>query len=130
MNQNNISLEKVIKGLECCISEKICNSPCPYRGQCDDGGYYYSKAIEDALALLKKQEPRLITKADFTDNPMIDDDGNLPAWVEFNHEKYGEFFEEDADGWGCVNINKVGKDMARYWTAKPSLKQMEATPWN
>jgi len=49
--------EKVIKGLECCMSEKICNSLCPYRGQCDDGGYYYSKAIEDAIALLKEQEP-------------------------------------------------------------------------
>lgn len=50
--------EKVIKGLECCMSEKICNSPCPYKGQCDDGGYYFSKAIEDAIDLLKAQEPK------------------------------------------------------------------------
>ena len=49
--------EKVIKGLECCMAEKICTSKCPYKGQCDDGGYYYSKAIEDALSLLKAQEP-------------------------------------------------------------------------
>ena len=49
--------EKVIKGLECCMSEKICNSPCPYKGQCDDGGYYFSKAIEDAIVLLEAQEP-------------------------------------------------------------------------
>lgn len=49
--------EKVIKGLECCMSEKICNSPCPYKGQCDDGGYYFSKAIEDAIDLLEAQEP-------------------------------------------------------------------------
>lgn len=50
--------EKVIKGLECCISEYTCRG-CPYRGEgeCEDGGYYYSKAIEDALALLREQEP-------------------------------------------------------------------------
>ena len=48
--------EKVIKGLECCMSEKGCHSPCPYNGECGDGGYYYSKAIEDAIALLKAQE--------------------------------------------------------------------------
>ena len=56
----NEQLEKTIRGLECCISEKICSSPCPYKGQCDDGGYYYSKAIEDAIALLKAQESKAI----------------------------------------------------------------------
>lgn len=52
--------EKVITGLECCMSEHICRG-CPYRekGECEDGGYYYSKAIEDALALLKEQ-PKII----------------------------------------------------------------------
>lgn len=49
--------EKVIKGLECCMAEKICSSKCPYKGQCDDGGYYYSRAIEEAIELLKAQEP-------------------------------------------------------------------------
>lgn len=48
--------EKVIKGLECCMSEKMCRNKCPYKGQCDDGGWYYSRAIEDAIALLKAQE--------------------------------------------------------------------------
>lgn len=47
--------EKVIKGLECCMSEKTCHGKCPYKGQCDDGGYYYSRAIEDAIELLKEQ---------------------------------------------------------------------------
>lgn len=55
--------EKVIKGLECCMSEKMCRNKCPYKGQCDDGGWYYAgeceKAVEwldDALELLKAQE--------------------------------------------------------------------------
>ena len=53
-------LEKVIKGLECCMSERICKG-CPYKekDECENGGYYYSKAIEDALELLKtKYKPR------------------------------------------------------------------------
>ena len=50
-------IERVIKGLECCMSEKTCHNKCPYKGQCDDGGWYYSRAIEDAIELLKAQEP-------------------------------------------------------------------------
>lgn len=53
-----VDREKVIKGLECCMSEKICASQCPYKGQCDDGGYYYSRAIEEAISMLKSQEPK------------------------------------------------------------------------
>ena len=51
MNQNNISLEKVIKGLECCIddSDGICNE-CPYKGACIE-------LKSDALAMLKAREP-------------------------------------------------------------------------
>ena len=56
--------EKVIKGLECCMSEKMCRNKCPYKGQCDDGGWYYSRAIEEAIALLKEQEPRVLTLED------------------------------------------------------------------
>lgn len=52
-----IEKEKVIKGLECCMPEQICKG-CPYKetDECEDRGYYYSKAIEDAIALLKEQE--------------------------------------------------------------------------
>lgn len=53
-------IDKTIKGLECCMSEKQCNSPCPYRGECDDGGYYYSKAIENARSMLEAQKPKTI----------------------------------------------------------------------
>ena len=50
--------EKVIKGLECCMSESRCYK-CPYQteGECENGTSYYSKSIEDAIALLRKQEP-------------------------------------------------------------------------
>lgn len=50
--------EKVIKGLECCMSESLCYK-CPYKSEneCENGKYYYSKAIEDAITLLREQEP-------------------------------------------------------------------------
>ena len=50
--------EKVIKGLECCMSESLYYK-CPYKSEdeCENGKYYYSKAIEDAIALLREQEP-------------------------------------------------------------------------
>lgn len=48
--------EKVVKGLERCMSEQTCKG-CPYKetNECEDRGYYYSKAIEDAIALLKEK---------------------------------------------------------------------------
>ena len=52
-----IDREKVINGLECCMSESRCYK-CPYKDEdeCENGKYYYSKAIEDAITLLYKQE--------------------------------------------------------------------------
>ena len=52
--------EKVINGLEHCMSETLCYK-CPYKSadECENGKYYYSKAIEDAITLLKEQ-PEII----------------------------------------------------------------------
>lgn len=54
MNQNNISLEKVINGLDCCL-EGLCE-PCEYRGSKGPGGCK-DELMCDALTLLKAQEP-------------------------------------------------------------------------
>ena len=53
-----IDKEKVIKGLECCMSESRCYK-CPYltEGECENGTSYYSKSSEDAITLLREQEP-------------------------------------------------------------------------
>lgn len=50
------NLEKVIKWLECCNSASC--QKCPYneKWECNNKGFFYSQAIEDALALLKEQE--------------------------------------------------------------------------
>lgn len=46
--------EKVIKGLECCISEQACKG-CPYN-QSETGHLCSFNCIRDAIALLKEQE--------------------------------------------------------------------------
>ena len=49
-------LEKVIKGLECCIlrdpDDKLRCSECPYEGNC------VNRLKQDTLSLLKAQEPK------------------------------------------------------------------------
>lgn len=50
--------EKVIQGLEHCMSESRCYK-CPYtiEAECENSTSYYSKAIEDAITLLLEHEP-------------------------------------------------------------------------
>lgn len=78
--------------------------------------------VKEIIALLKAQEPRLITEADFEN---ADEYGFIPAWYEGLVNKEG--------WWNCIPkeaFETAKEDGCRYWTAKPSLKQMEETPWN
>lgn len=117
-----IDSEKVVKGLECCMSDKLCNSPCQYKGQCDDGGYYYSKAIEDAIELLEAQKPRVMTLEDFENNPNVDQYGCLPCWMEYREEPKW-------DGWAEATVHTCVEYGRRPWTSRPTDEQREATPW-
>lgn len=133
--------EKVIKGLECCMSEKICASQCPYKGQCDDGGYYYSRAIEEALSLLKAQEPRVMTLEE------LEDALDTVVWLDipntknladgyslimaYSH-KNGFIFLESPFGDNPSQDRFEYKDYGitwRCWTSRPTDEQREATPW-
>jgi hypothetical protein len=111
--------EKVIRGLEC-HGDGVYESckPCPY--------HYDGCEIalcRDALALLKEQEPRVVTTADFENNPGLDDGGHLNVWEEY---KSGARF-----GWNTINVNDVRAftDIRRYWTSRPTPEQMRDTPW-
>ena len=121
MNQNNISLETVIKGLECCqLDVKKCLD-CPYLDKQNKVAECGIALHQDALALLKAQEPRLITEADFEN---ADEYGFIPAWYEGLVNKEG--------WWNCIPkeaLETAKEDGCRYWTSKPSLKQMEEMPW-
>lgn len=115
-------LDEVIKALECCIDETKCGSECPYW---DDNGNCRSNMEADALALLKAQEPRVMTLEELRKY-------SGPVWVEWRDKRY-----EYDNGWEVATFNENyaadgetynGKEY-RYWTAKPTDEQREATPW-
>lgn len=111
-------LEKVIKGLECC--QIGCDRDCPYwTRQLGSTSICRSEMERDALALLKAQEPRLVTESDFNG---ADEYGYIPVWTE---EKDGDMY------WECIPKVAItdpdGIEVLRYWTARPTDEQRENT---
>ena len=90
----------------------------------DIGCWYditHNYTLEQVVSALKEQEPRLVTEADFEN---ADEYGFIPAWYEGLVNKEG--------WWNCIPkeaLETAKEDGCRYWTSKPSLKQMEETPW-
>ena len=116
------------------MSEKICSSKCPYKGQCDDGGYYYSKAIEDAISLLKEQEPRVMTPTEaYTANFVyVEFDGVITPALRTSNEREGHresyFATQQLDGawmrWDDYGITW------RCWTSRPTKEQQDRVKWD
>ena len=114
--------EKVIKGLECCIirhpDDKARCDECPYESACCNRLKY------DALALLKAQEARLVTREDFQQAPAYD--GVLPCWKE-NRKPTRR------NGWVAIVYGKALQDMemgmVRYWTGVPTEEQRREMTW-
>ena len=54
--------QKVIKGLECCISSPLSCKRCPYdeNSECSRDGFCHSRAMEDALLLLKEEAAEVV----------------------------------------------------------------------
>ena len=130
-------MEKVIKGLECCsVPEGHCGK-CPY----ETDGYVAectSALARDALALLKEQEAKCLTKAELDDL-----DENQFVWIE---GKTGylyclQIIEICRGMTGVSDIqfntptayverstNRYGKSY-RIWTDKPTEEQSQAVKW-
>ena len=89
----------------------------------------------------KVQKPRLLLREDFEDNPNADTQGFLPCWVECNEQeiatgiRLGAIKEgETLDGWTEVTVDEMPggehhNPNVRYWTGKPTDKQMRETAW-
>lgn len=127
-----IDREKVIKGLECCIKrdpdDKTRCDECPYGGAC------LNRLKSDALALLKAQQPRVMTLEEVHEGDVMwfDSPGNfiMRPVICVMHDKgdssylvfawqYGTFTWRISDygiGWRC-------------WASRPTDEQREATPW-
>jgi len=101
----------------------------------------YNRVVEERDALRKAREPRLLTAADFADNPDVDEHGFLPCWVECNEIEIASAIKngiivpgETVDGWTEVSLRDMpGGDFynpnVRCWTRRPSPEQKEETPW-
>ena len=118
--------EQIIKWLECCAEGKC--EVCPYETLCfDEEISVCTPMARDVLSMLK---PRLLTDADFIDNPNVDSEGNLPAWIEYRRdEDWAEYWDDTKDEWAIVRKTNFKATGYRCWNAKPSKEQMEATEW-
>lgn len=121
-------LQKTIKGLRCHSEPKFG----PYEYFCETCPYDEATCgldvPNDALSLLKAQEPRVMTLEEVLE------------WAETPAEKRDPIFFEQKEGkgpsgWICNSVCPkdyylccLDKD-ARCWTARPTDEHCEATPW-
>lgn len=116
-------LEKVVKGLETCLSineGEDCPKECPYY---HDVCYEYDQLMRDALALLKEQEVRELT---------------IDEWREWkNNPKRNpicRLWEHDTSPMWTLNPNDVHEPALlmgklKLFTGKPTFEQCKAVKW-
>jgi len=133
--------EKVIRGLEICTNPGSCSERCPYyhieitEGSCD---YFL---LTDALALLKEQEPRVMTveevinAKDKTDVWLDELDcvvvaATISNWVESKNHVVTFFYgiEHTTSGERDYMNNNYNRTW-RCWTARPTDEQRKAAKW-
>lgn len=142
--------ETLIKAVECRkTAHKRCGNPCERTGACayaawirdPDGTPYYpyycdtERLCEDILALLREQEPRVMTAEEIQEDELV--------WIEVpqSDEIWPALLREsdwfDHPTWVMRGYalaahylpNRYGKDW-RCWTARPTDEQREAVKWN
>lgn len=134
--------EKVIKALECC-TKKTCiykdtEKECPYWELCGE----YENSFEDcttalskdAIALLKAQEPRVLTLNEIPEHDGAvfiehDPEDMSDEWMLFyaEHKPYLEFVNARE---GRVYLaTGTYNNIWRAWTSRPSAAQIKAEPW-
>lgn len=101
---------------------------CPYRNE----PFCHHKLCEDAIKLVEAQKPHVMTSNDFKNNPNVDNEGYLPAWVEYRRtDGWDEYWEDQSDEWASIRAETTEPhESRRYWTGKPTQAQMEETLWN
>lgn len=131
--------EKVIWGLEACNRQSYNGSDCqncPYYEDEDTAELPFGicniqDMFDDALALLREQEPRVMTLEEVRDS----DDW---MWIEYL-SGYVEW-QKQSDIFGCYEDGVMWNDSTfdcndsygiewRCWTSRPTPEQMRDTKW-
>lgn len=139
--------EKVIMGLERCIEKlnTVTNkthgfncTACPYFKRCESSGYLLGfPLMKDALALLKAQEPRVMTLGEVEARPygyvLIETDkkGSL-RWVDallFCKNTNFSFDFITMEGRARLLGAEYNKEW-RCWTSRPTDEQREEVKWD
>ena len=121
-------LEKVIKGLECCIlrdpDDHARCSQCSYESNC------VNRLKMDALELLKAQEPKVMT----VQNWEVDHIEKIPVWIEWSESAKGECADNGkVDGWAILSVDEFADVLCfggRCWTARPTDEQRKMVKWD
>lgn len=132
-------IEKVLKGLEAHATASGCMKNCPYwrieKLDCSQ------ELAADAFALLKAQQPRVLTVEEVQTVPK-----NSVIWYEINDAVFGRKFDlwpfiRSDDDWFSPEF-PTGRQMFdesdkldygkkfRCWSARPTNKERKAVKWD
>lgn len=127
--------EKVIRGLECCITgdpdgSRECKK-CPYRRKGITNEPCFNALHADALVLLKAPEARVMTQEEVLATPE-----GVVVWMEENSESGNYIQPIVSTGNGClgnfylgVGVFGVEYSSRRFWTSRPTEQQIRDTKW-
>lgn len=126
-----IDREEVFDGLDCCI-EGLCDC-CHYK-KSDGPGGCKDELMVDAFALLKAQQPRVMTLEEVRTAEVVwlEQVGECVCAIKIQNFDNGtmSFAYEYNNFPSFVNIKpKYYGKISRCWTSRPTDAQMEATPW-
>jgi hypothetical protein len=125
--------EKAIRGLELCAYDPDPGQEPKENRSCPECPYYRAgcspQLIRDALALLKEQEPRVMT---------LDEVIHSKDWIWYEEKSThcGWTIVVDCDekwiGWEDLTIDQLCKygETWRCWSARPTDEQRKAVAWN
>lgn len=136
--------EKVIRGLEVCNQYRFFGRDCygcPYYGE-EFSVCNIQDMLDDALSLLKEQEPRVLEYSEIEKHPLVwleenDKEDVIPAlflqyngWnAEFSVQAPDEYVESIVRAATVIAFEKTYNVMWRAWTSRPTPEQMRDTKW-